>query len=114
MRGQHGVSRGRSTVMNLAVFEEFILSNFTKGLQVDSVYQTLVMLMIGLVTVWWLNLSHLELRNPFYHGLRYTLRTEHQLLLIAGKLSDPFIVMSSTPQGSFLGSYVQPFLEKHR
>lgn len=104
---QHGFLAGRSTVTNLVLYEDYITSAFSKGLQVDSVYIDFAKAFDSV--------NHLHLISKLQaYGIggsllkwfRSYLCNRRLIVKFAGSVSDPFLAESGVPQGSHLGPFL--------
>lgn len=104
---QHGFKKGRSTATNLALFEDFVISSFTRGLQVDCIYLDFAK---AFDTVSHIHLLHkLEaygLTGPLLSFIRSYLSNRFLVVRCSSALSEPISVISGVPQGSLLGPFL--------
>ncbi|XP_046666391.1 uncharacterized protein LOC124358142 [Homalodisca vitripennis] len=104
---QHGFVRGRSTVSNLVVYVDYILSAFSSGVQVDSVYIAFSKAFDAF------SHGHLLAKLHGYGICGSLLSWFHSylsdrtfLVSFAGALSRPFTANSGVPQGPRLGPFL--------
>lgn len=102
--GQHGFLRSRSTVSNLLVLQDYIMSAFGDSCQVDCVYLDLSKafdkvnhsLLVA-------KLAGYGIGGPMLKWLDSYLRNRTLIVKCNGSTSLPFKVSSGVPQGSHLG-----------
>lgn len=103
-QSQHGFSHGRSTITNLLVFNEYIMSAFLDTSQVDCIYLDFSKafdkvhhdLLIA-------KLEGYGVCGQLLMWLKSYLEGRRLLVKLEGSLSEPFPVLSGVPQGSLLG-----------
>lgn len=104
---QHGFMSGKSVTTNLLLFEEYILSAFTRGLQVDSIY---IDFSKAFDTVSHVHLlAKLEAYGVSGNLLRWFgsyLANRTLMVKFSGAVSRPFFATSGVPQGSHLGPFL--------
>lgn len=102
--GQHGFLRGRSTVTNLLVFNEYVVSAFVDSCQVDCVYldfcKAFDKVHFGLLVA---KLAGHGVCGRLLGWLESYLINRELRVRCEGSLSAPFPVLSGVPQGSHLG-----------
>ena len=106
---QHGFVRGRSTLTNLLIYNEFIINTFADCMQVDLVYNICDIMdfskAFGSVQYSLLvaKLSNLSVRGIFLKWIQSYLSGRKQIVRLNGALSKPTSVTTGIPQGSHLG-----------
>jgi len=104
---QHGFRKGRSTATNLVLFQDYIVSAFSKGLHDDCVYLDYSKA-FDRVSHNHL-LSKLEAYGVTGKLLRFIksyLSSRSPVVRHTSALSDPIEVLSGVPQGSLLGPFL--------
>lgn len=101
---QHGFMPGRSTTSNLAVFTQFCISSFERGLQVDTIYTDFAKAFDRVPhNLLLLKLSKIGFHSEMLSWFRHYLTGRCSVVSIDGFHSDTFIPSSGIPQGSILG-----------
>lgn len=101
---QHGFFPGRSTVTNLMLFNKYLITEISKGAQVDAIYTDFSKAFDKVdhsVLMEVLNNYNSELIPV--NWLQSYLRGRYQYVKIGGVCSDKFPATSGVPQGSHLG-----------
>lgn len=101
---QHGFMAGRSTTTNLAVFTKFCISNFEKGIQIDTIYTDFSKAFDRVPHELLLQkLSKIGFHSEMLSWFRYYLTGRLSAVSVDGICSRFFILTSGIPQGSILG-----------
>lgn len=101
---QHGFVRGRSTATNLGVFQDFLVNNVEKGLQVDVIYTDLAKAFDRVCHRLLIRkLSEMGVGGPYVRWLESYLKDRRQCVRIGNVESREITVTSGVPQGSHLG-----------
>lgn len=104
VKEQHGFIKGRSTLTNLLVFNDFIKHAFSEGSQVDSIYMDFSKAFDSVQHPLLLaKLSNMGIRGTLLNWLGSYLQERTQIVRLNGSLSKPIQVSSGVPQGSHLG-----------
>lgn len=101
---QHGFLKGRSTITNLSIFSNYIISNMEKGRQVDVVYTDFEKAFDRVDHA--ILIQKLEKLGISGNLLRWTesyLSNRSQMVVVGGYKSNYVTIPSGVPQGSLLG-----------
>lgn len=102
---QHGFIRGRSTVSNLALFSDYVLTQMEGGGQVDVIYTDFEKAFDRVDhDILLYKLQALGIHGDLLRWVRSYLSNRSQAVVIAGYKSDYISVPSGVPQGSHLGT----------
>ena len=101
---QHGFFQGRSTITNLAVYQDFLVRSVESGHQVDSIYTDLAKAFDSVCHELLVRkLECLGVGGPYLTWLRSYLSSRSQCVKLFGVSSAEISVTSGVPQGSHLG-----------
>jgi len=104
---QHGFTSGRSTITNLLTFQEYVLSAFRSGHQVDSLYidfaKAFDKVDHGILVA---KLKAKGISGPLLDWVADYLTGRHLTVKVGPARSKPFMQSSGVPQGSILGPHL--------
>lgn len=101
---QHGFIKGKSTLTNLLIFNEFINQSFSEGFQVDAIYLDFSKAFDSVQHPLLLaKLHNVGIRDTLLQWIGSYLNDRIQIVRLNGTYSDPIKVSSGVPQGSHLG-----------
>lgn len=104
---QHGFVRGKSTISNLLLFQEYVLSAFRRNEQVDAVYIDMAKAFDKVDHAILISkLKGYGVADPLLSWIASYLRDRVLVVKIGPTTSDHFSSSSGVPQGSLLGPYL--------
>lgn len=100
---QHGFFKGRSTTTNLAIYQDYLVSNLEAGNQIDVIYTDISKAFDSVCHKLLISkLSHIGINNVYLTWISSYLSGRRQRVLVGGVESREIQVLSGVPQGSHI------------